>query len=221
MAQTTLLLQLLLLVVAVAASSANQLPSNLTQLDANKIPQRYDEAQLWRIYNISEAMQQRVPVGQMLEQKFGGNIWKENSKFLDISIARDQLKAARSFLSAHRLDPQILSHNIQSMIDEELLEGIQSSSFGHGRRTNKGARSSMHWKDYHELETIYSIYAGDPHQIPQHRATIHHWPNGRGSRSESAQMQIKALDKSNNPLLTKRRKKIEEMEVYVANATRN
>lgn len=132
-----MLLQLLLLVAAVAASLANELPSNLTQLDANEIPQRYDEAQLWRIYNISEAMQKRVPVGQMLEQKFGGNIWKENSKFLDISIARDQLKAARSFLSAHRLDPQILSHNIQSMIDEELLEGIQSSSFGHGRRTSK------------------------------------------------------------------------------------
>lgn len=34
-------------------------------------------------------------------------------------------------------------------------------------------------------------------------------------------MQIKALDKSNNPLLTKRRKKIEEMELYMANATRN
>eukprot|EP00099_Drosophila_melanogaster_P003935 NP_001188547.1 MAP kinase activated protein-kinase-2, isoform E [Drosophila melanogaster] len=40
-------------------------------------------------------------------------------------------------------------------------------------------------------------------------------------RVDYDQMQIKALDKSNNPLLTKRRKKIEEMELYMANATRN
>lgn len=157
MTQQTHLLMLLLMAAMAASSASEMMPSNLTQLDVNEIPQRYDEAQLWRIYNISEAMQRRVPVGQMLEQKFGGNIWKENSKFLDISIARDQLKAARSFLSAHRLDPQILSENIQSMIDEELLDGIQGSSFAHGKRTKKAARSSMHWKDYHDLETIYSF----------------------------------------------------------------
>ncbi|KAH8266748.1 hypothetical protein KR026_000075 [Drosophila bipectinata] len=41
-------------------------------------------------------------------------------------------------------------------------------------------------------------------------------------RVDYDQMQIKALDKSNNPLLTKRRKKIEEIEkIYAANATRN
>jgi len=137
MTQQTHLLMLLLMAALAASSASELMPSNLTQLDVNEIPQRYDEAQLWRIYNISEAMQRRVPVGQMLEQKFGGNIWKENSKFLDISIARDQLKAARSFLSAHRLDPQILSENIQSMIDEELLDGIQGSSFAHGKRTSK------------------------------------------------------------------------------------
>lgn len=131
-------LLMLLLVAAIAAVSSNEMPSsNLTLLDVNEIPQRYDEAQLWRIYNISEAMQRRVPVGQMLEQKFGGNIWKENSKFLDISIARDQLKAARSFLSAHRLDAQILSDNIQSMIDEELLEGIQATAAHQGKRASE------------------------------------------------------------------------------------
>ncbi|KAI8034034.1 hypothetical protein M5D96_013194, partial [Drosophila gunungcola] len=142
-------LLMLLLMGLIAACLANELPSNLTQLDVNEIPQRYDEAQLWRIYNISEAMQHRVPVGQMLEQKFGGNIWKENSK--------DQLKAARSFLSAHRLDPQILSHNVQAMIDEELIGGIEATSMAHGSRTKKSARSSMHWKDYHDLDTIYSF----------------------------------------------------------------
>ncbi|EDW82394.2 uncharacterized protein Dwil_GK25782, isoform B [Drosophila willistoni] len=126
-------------------------------LDVNEIPQRYDEAQLWRIYNISEAMQQRVPVGQVLEQKFGGNIWKENSKFLDISIQKEQVKAARAFLEAHRLDTQVLNYNVQSMIDEELLEGVMKTSSGPGVRSKKATGSTMHWKDYHDLETIYGF----------------------------------------------------------------
>ncbi|XP_030378530.1 carboxypeptidase B [Scaptodrosophila lebanonensis] len=128
-------------------------------MDVNEIPVRYDEAQLWRIYNISEGMQKRLPFRQMLEQKFGGNIWKENSKFLDISIAKEQLKAARSFLAAHNIESQILSDNIQSLIDQEQLESVASTLGRLGARTKKATRngSGMHWKDYHDLETIYAF----------------------------------------------------------------
>ncbi|EDV34241.1 uncharacterized protein Dana_GF21071 [Drosophila ananassae] len=150
------LLGLLVITVLAAAAAGNEVTSNVT-LDVNDIPQRYDEAQLWRIYNISEGMQQKVPVGEVLENKFGGNIWKENSKFLDISISKDHLKGARSFLSAHRLDAEVLSDNIQSMIDEEMMEGISGSTAADGMRTKKATRSNMHWKDYHDLETIYGF----------------------------------------------------------------
>lgn len=103
----------------------------------NDIPERYDETQLWRIYNITEAMQQSIPVGLMMEEKFGGNIWKENSKFLDISIAKEQVKAARSFLQAHRLEPQVLSDNVQSLIDEEQLQGVLGTQAAQGARTSE------------------------------------------------------------------------------------
>lgn len=135
------LLGLLVITVLAAAAAGNEVTSNVT-LDVNDIPQRYDEAQLWRIYNISEGMQQKVPVGEVLENKFGGNIWKENSKFLDISISKDHLKGARSFLSAHRLDAEVLSDNIQSMIDEEMMEGISGSTAADGMRTSKWERGS-------------------------------------------------------------------------------
>ncbi|XP_034490427.1 carboxypeptidase B [Drosophila innubila] len=125
----------------------------------NGIPERFDETQLWRIYNITEAMQQSIPVGQVMEQKFGGNIWKENSKFLDISIAKEHVKAARSFLDAHRLEAQVLTENVQTLIDEEQLDGINSTQSEPGYRTKKASRngSGMHWKDYHDLETIYAF----------------------------------------------------------------
>lgn len=102
----------------------------------NGIPERFDETQLWRVHNMSDAMLQSIPVGQVLEEKFGGNIWKENSKFLDVSIGKEHVKAARSFLQAHRLDAEVLSDNVQSLIDQELLEGIQAT------QAQPGARSS-------------------------------------------------------------------------------
>lgn len=41
-------------------------------LDVNEIPVRYDEAQLWRIYNISDNMRrQMMPVADILENKYG------------------------------------------------------------------------------------------------------------------------------------------------------
>ncbi|EDW62964.2 carboxypeptidase B [Drosophila virilis] len=125
----------------------------------NGIPERFDETQLWRVHNMSDAMLQSIPVGQVLEEKFGGNIWKENSKFLDVSIGKEHVKAARSFLQAHRLDAEVLSDNVQSLIDQELLEGIQATQAQPGARSKKASRSGsgMHWKDYHDLETIYAF----------------------------------------------------------------
>lgn len=40
-------------------------------LDVNEIPVRFDDAQLWRIYNISEHMQNNMPLAEMLESQFG------------------------------------------------------------------------------------------------------------------------------------------------------
>lgn len=41
-------------------------------LDVNEIPVRYDEAQLWRIYNISDNMRhEMMPVADILENKYG------------------------------------------------------------------------------------------------------------------------------------------------------
>lgn len=125
---------LLLLALALAALAT----SNRTlEAYVNAIPERYDETQLWRIYNITEAMQQSIPVGLLMEEKFGGNVWKENSKFLDISIGKEQVKAARSFLSAHRLEPQVLSENVQSLIDEEQLDGVLGTQAELGARTSE------------------------------------------------------------------------------------
>lgn len=136
---TPLLMMLLLSALTLAAGSAS---NSTLDVDSyiNDIPERYDETQLWRIYNITGAMQQSIPVGQMMEQKFGGNIWKENSKFLDISIAKEQVKAARSFLEAHRLEPQVLNENVQSLIDEEMLDGVL------GTQPEEGARTSKYYK---------------------------------------------------------------------------
>lgn len=42
-------------------------------LDVNEIPVRYDEAQLWRIYNISDAMRHKtqMPLADILENRYG------------------------------------------------------------------------------------------------------------------------------------------------------
>ncbi|TMW43425.1 hypothetical protein DOY81_011495 [Sarcophaga bullata] len=127
-------------------------------LDVNEIPVRYDEAQLWRIYNISDNMRrQMMPVADILENKYGATVWKENSKFLDVSIAKDHLKAARSFLNAHNLMPEILNTNIQELIDMEQMMGVNLTQSEPGQRTKKAARSGIHWKDYHDLDVIYSF----------------------------------------------------------------
>ncbi|XP_011198323.2 carboxypeptidase B [Bactrocera dorsalis] len=126
-------------------------------LDVNEIPVRFDDAQLWRIYNISEHMQNNMPLAEMLESKFGGVIWKENSKFLDISINKENLKAARSYLTEHNIDKEVINTNIQEMIDAAELEGIKASQAEAGSRTKKQTSSGIDWKDYHDLETIYAF----------------------------------------------------------------
>jgi len=110
---------------------------NEWMLDVNEIPVRYDEAQLWRIYNISDSLRQAYPIGAMMENKFGGTIWKENSKFLDISINKENVKAARSFLTAHNLQTEVLNRNIQELIDAELMDGILGTESEPGQRTSK------------------------------------------------------------------------------------
>lgn len=45
---------------------------NSAVLDVNEIPVRYDEAQLWRIYNISNHMRrQMMPLADIMENKYG------------------------------------------------------------------------------------------------------------------------------------------------------
>ncbi|XP_060662089.1 LOW QUALITY PROTEIN: carboxypeptidase B [Drosophila nasuta] len=166
----------------------------------NGIPERFDETQLWRIYNITEAMQQSIPVGQVMEQKFGGNIWKENSKFLDISIGKEHVKAARSFLDAHRLESEVLSGNVQELIDAEQLDGINSTLSIPGSRIKKASRSGssgMHWKDYHDLETIYAFMREVRAKFPDiaRLYTIGQTAEGRD---------IKVLRISENPRETKK-----------------
>ncbi|XP_013105808.2 carboxypeptidase B isoform X3 [Stomoxys calcitrans] len=128
-------------------------------LDVNEIPVRYDEAQLWRVYNISNAMSRRnmLPLGDILESKYGGTIWKENSKFLDVSIDKKHVKAARAFLEDHNLNTEVLNYNIQEMIDNEAAVGANLTQSEAGQRTKKAARSGIHWKDYHDLDTIYAF----------------------------------------------------------------
>ncbi|XP_037936212.1 carboxypeptidase B isoform X1 [Teleopsis dalmanni] len=131
--------------------------SNDYLMDVNEIPVRFDETQLWRIYNISNDMRNEMPVAETLENKFGGVIWKENSKFLDISIGKEHLKAARSFLIDNQLDSEILNGNIQDLIDMEQLEGAEATQGIAGRRIKKAARSGMNWKDYQDLDVIYAF----------------------------------------------------------------
>ncbi|XP_058978160.1 carboxypeptidase B [Musca domestica] len=129
-------------------------------LDVNELPVRYDEAQLWRIYNISESMSRRrnmMPLADILESKYGGTVWKENSKFLDVSIEKNHIKAARAFLENQNLMSEVLNSNIQELIDQESAIGVNMTQSEMGQRTKKSARSGIHWKDYHDLDTIYAF----------------------------------------------------------------
>uniref|UniRef100_A0A0A1WX49 Carboxypeptidase A4 n=1 Tax=Zeugodacus cucurbitae TaxID=28588 RepID=A0A0A1WX49_ZEUCU len=126
-------------------------------LDVNEIPVSFDDAQLWRIYNISEHMQNNMPLAEMLERQFGGVVWKENPKFLDISINKENLKAARSYLSEHNIDKEVMHTNIQELIDASELEGIKASQAEAGSRIKKQTRSGMHWRDYQDLQVIYAF----------------------------------------------------------------
>ena len=67
----------------------------------------------------------------------GGTVWKENSKFLDVSITKDHLKGARSFLNAHNLMPEILNTNVQELIDMEQMMGANLTQSVPGQRTSK------------------------------------------------------------------------------------
>lgn len=67
----------------------------------------------------------------------GGTVWKENSKFLDVSIAKDNLKAARGFLEQHNLMSEILNTNVQELIDMEQMMGVNLTQSEVGQRTSK------------------------------------------------------------------------------------
>lgn len=129
-----------LLALAVARGNSN---ASLTghvlgdHEDLNEIPVRYDDTELWRIHNISDALLWTVPVTEIMENKFGANIWKENPKYVDLSITKTQAKGARSFLNAHRLDTEVLARNVQDLIDEEQLEGIRATQAKLGRRISE------------------------------------------------------------------------------------
>lgn len=140
--QSLLLGMLFGALLAMAAASGNSsdsmaLPADNEYLHPNGIQMRFDDTELWRIHNVSDALLQTIPVAEIMEQKFGGNIWKENSKFLDISIDKEQVKAARSFLVAHRLEAELLVDNVQELIDEEQLDGVKGTQAQPGSRTSK------------------------------------------------------------------------------------
>ncbi|XP_067641884.1 carboxypeptidase B [Eurosta solidaginis] len=123
----------------------------------NEIPVRFDDAQLWRIYNTSEQMHDNMPLAELLENQFGGVIWKENSKFLDMSINKENLTSAHQFLAQRNIDKDVLHTNIQDLIDAEELEGIKATQAVHGGRTKKQAQSGINWKVYHDLDVIYAF----------------------------------------------------------------
>lgn len=65
---------------AAAASDMHVEGQNEDVLDVNEIPVRYDEAQLWRIYNISDSMRRKMmPVADILENKYGKREVQTNS----------------------------------------------------------------------------------------------------------------------------------------------
>lgn len=130
----------MLLALAVAMDNSN---ASLTgdALDdhrhLNDIPVLYNDTELWRIHNISAVLHRTVPVAEIMEYKFGANIWKENPEYLDLSINKAQAKAANSFLNAHRVDIEVLSKNVQDLIDEEQLEGVRATQAKLGARTSE------------------------------------------------------------------------------------
>uniref|UniRef100_A0A1A9VBS6 Peptidase M14 domain-containing protein n=1 Tax=Glossina austeni TaxID=7395 RepID=A0A1A9VBS6_GLOAU len=127
-------------------------------LDVNASPIHYDGTQLWRIYNITNYIDENlIPLADVLEYKFGGNVWKANVKFLDVSITKDHLKGARQFLKQNHMPVEILNENVQKLIDDEAAMGVNLTSSDFGKRTRKSTASGMHFKDYHDLDTIYSF----------------------------------------------------------------
>uniref|UniRef100_A0A1B0AQJ6 Peptidase M14 domain-containing protein n=1 Tax=Glossina palpalis gambiensis TaxID=67801 RepID=A0A1B0AQJ6_9MUSC len=127
-------------------------------IDVNASPIHYDGAQLWRIHNISKYIDENlIPLTDVLEYKYGGNVWKENVKFLDVSITKDHLKRARQFLKQNHMAVEILNDNVQKLIDDEAAMGVNLTSSDFGKRTRKSTGSGMHFKDYHDLDTIYSF----------------------------------------------------------------
>uniref|UniRef100_A0A1B0G892 Peptidase M14 domain-containing protein n=1 Tax=Glossina morsitans morsitans TaxID=37546 RepID=A0A1B0G892_GLOMM len=127
-------------------------------LDVNASPIHYDGTQLWRIHNITNYIDENlIPLADILEYKYGGNVWKANVKFLDVSITKDHLKSARQFLKQNHMPVEILNENVQKLIDDEAAMGVNLTSSDFGKRTRKSTASGMHFKDYHDLDTIYSF----------------------------------------------------------------
>ncbi|XP_055843286.1 carboxypeptidase B-like [Episyrphus balteatus] len=122
-------------------------------MENNDPPVRYDEAELWRIYNIS-SLKNPSQMPQFLESNFGGNVWKENSNFLDVSFAKENIKKARGFLHELNVSSEVLIKNIQSLLDQEASgEDFKST------RTKKssGEYRRMNWEEYQDIDVIYEF----------------------------------------------------------------
>lgn len=57
-----------------------------------------------------------------------GNIWKENTKFLDISIKEEHLNGAQKFLKENHVLSEVLHSNIQDLIDGQQSTDEKRSS---------------------------------------------------------------------------------------------
>lgn len=120
-------------------------------MESNEVPVRYDDNQLWRIYNIS-SFKNPSQMSAILETHFGGNIWKENSNFLDVSFAKENLKKARHFLQDLNVSSEILIENVQSLLDQEAEKDFTS------HRTKKSSEyRRMNWDDYQDVGVIYEF----------------------------------------------------------------
>ncbi|XP_055911484.1 carboxypeptidase B-like [Eupeodes corollae] len=120
-------------------------------MESNEMPVRYDEAQLWRIYNIS-SLESPSQVPELLESRYGGIVWKENSKFLDVSFAKENIKKARSFLKQLNVSTEVLIENIQNLVDIEAGQDFTSV------RTKKSSEyKRMNWDEYQDIDVIYEF----------------------------------------------------------------